>query len=744
MPVLLNQVGRFPGVFFSVPGMRVDNGYMVVPSSGGDTFSRWQGTQGLDGEIYAVAQTIPSDQDGMMGVLFMRWGGERQGAYAYTLSVLADTRSPSGYKLHVEDGQTTIANVYLSEYSHAVDYEFRFRVEGDQIKAKAWKFGTQEPGWLIEERYQSIPRDNGQFAGIYGYNSGETRVKLATFGYGGDKAPSWKDLSPPRPLLTDAINLFASSTPNLTPRSIFLLPSSSSPSKIQLEHTGDIWTVYNSKILLGTKPNEFTLGWTYNNFYVSTSCPAVEIVEDVYIRGDVKVDSTVEAFGSAPFRWLLDGNVAATGSTFTISPEMAGKSLSISDASGKTSKPVKVLVHELGGVHFKWKDDFDGPIDKNAWPDNDNFEVGGNQWGWSADSRFVQIKDSKVILTSARTPGWRRAVTGMGRLISRGGVLMHGGYIEARVKMNLDERAQFAFWMTPENDEYGIWPKSGEVDIVESWASTYHSAGLGAPYGERWPDKMVGDSVGYPMDISQWHTYGLYWRGNRMEYYIDGYLCSATNISGKYILPPAPFNMPFHFRLQQYWGNHGYLPWESGSYYDGVYGDMGSTEIDYVRLYDLDDEFKYPEIKVIETTFDECYAKRPLQINIPSNIRDNIPYRSKTYIRDIYRSETAGYIPSQGDIGSPVRYELTVTMPDGEIRRYIARGVVSEYKEKSTKSSFYYSSAYIVKPILSEGWRSIENSGSVWKDNRREDVSQWRKPVSTTRDDQEWRRVVYD
>lgn len=101
MPVLLNQVGRFPGVFFSVPGMRVDNGYMVVPSSGGDTFSRWQGTQGLDGEIYAVAQTIPSDQDGMMGVLFMRWGGERQGAYAYTLSVLADTRSPSGYKLHV-------------------------------------------------------------------------------------------------------------------------------------------------------------------------------------------------------------------------------------------------------------------------------------------------------------------------------------------------------------------------------------------------------------------------------------------------------------------------------------------------------------------------------------------------------------------------------------------------------------------------------------------------------------------
>lgn len=32
----------------------------------------------------------------------------------------------------------------------------------------------------------------------------------------------------------------------------------------------------------------------------------------------------------------------------------------------------------------------------------------------------------------------------------------------------------------------------------------------------------------------------------------------------------------------------------------------------------------------------------------------------------------------------------------------------------------------------------------VWRNNRAEDASQWRKPVSTTRDEQEWRRVVYD
>lgn len=38
----------------------------------------------------------------------------------------------------------------------------------------------------------------------------------------------------------------------------------------------------------------------------------------------------------------------------------------------------------------------------------------------------------------------------------------------------------------------------------------------------------------------------------------------------------------------------------------------------------------------------------------------------------------------------------------------------------------------------------VRSNDQIWRDRRREDASQWRKPVSTTRDEQEWRRVVYD
>ena len=53
-------------------------------------------------------------------------------------------------------------------------------------------------------------------------------------------------------------------------------------------------------------------------------------------------------------------------------------------------------------------------------------------------------------------------------------------------------------------------------------------------------------------------------------------------------------------------------------------------------------------------------------------------------------------------------------------------------------------------PYTSEAtgaWRNHQHYRSddqVWRNNREEDTSQWRKPVSTTRDEQEWRRVVYD
>lgn len=53
-------------------------------------------------------------------------------------------------------------------------------------------------------------------------------------------------------------------------------------------------------------------------------------------------------------------------------------------------------------------------------------------------------------------------------------------------------------------------------------------------------------------------------------------------------------------------------------------------------------------------------------------------------------------------------------------------------------------------PYTSEAtgaWRSHQyyrSDDQVWRNNRKEDTSQWRKPVSTPRDEQEWRRVVYD
>jgi len=41
------------------------------------------------------------------------------------------------------------------------------------------------------------------------------------------------------------------------------------------------------------------------------------------------------------------------------------------------------------------------------------------------------------------------------------------GYFEARVKLPSSDSTWPAFWTLPQNDVYGPWPESGEIDIFD-------------------------------------------------------------------------------------------------------------------------------------------------------------------------------------------------------------------------------------------------------------------------------------
>lgn len=63
------------------------------------------------------------------------------------------------------------------------------------------------------------------------------------------------------------------------------------------------------------------------------------------------------------------------------------------------------------------------------------------------------------------------------------------GYFEARIKMPTNKSTWPAFWMSPQEAKYGGWPKSGEIDIVETKGSNLNYAASDAHWGISSVDK---------------------------------------------------------------------------------------------------------------------------------------------------------------------------------------------------------------------------------------------------------------
>jgi beta-glucanase (GH16 family) len=138
-----------------------------------------------------------------------------------------------------------------------------------------------------------------------------------------------------------------------------------------------------------------------------------------------------------------------------------------------------------------------------------------------------------------------------------------------------------AIWMLPTDWEYGGWPGSGEIDIME-FVGYMPDSLFGTVHTERFnhiKGTQVSKGVYSTTLSSDFHEYGIEWDAEKIEFYFDGekYLTFHNNHAG----PEAwPFDRDFHMVLNiAVGGNWG--------------GKMGVDEsiwpqkmlVDYVRVY---------------------------------------------------------------------------------------------------------------------------------------------------------------
>lgn len=273
------------------------------------------------------------------------------------------------------------------------------------------------------------------------------------------------------------------------------------------------------------------------------------------------------------------------------------------------------------GNRLLWSQEFEGadaPLDLAYW----TYEIGDGGLkgipGWGNNERQYYIEDAFSVtedgmlkiraerqqvfsednkdgMPTADNPYFCWYLTACewtsGRALTEDKLAFKYGRMEARMKMPRGLGTWPAFWMLGENLPEVGWPKSGEIDIIESLGrdpmtayTTIHGPGYsaGAAFGRHAPmEAALADDF---------HTYAVIWKEDYIAWEIDGELFFEATPED--VAPNDwPFNQPFYLIINLAMG---------GNFPGNVAGDLKEAEllIDYIRFYEVDgvgELVQYPE-----------------------------------------------------------------------------------------------------------------------------------------------------
>ena len=235
-----------------------------------------------------------------------------------------------------------------------------------------------------------------------------------------------------------------------------------------------------------------------------------------------------------------------------------------------------------------WDEEFNytGLPDSNKW----SYDTEGNKWGWgNNEAQFYTANDERnafvdngVLTITARidSMGGKRYTSA--RLITKGKADWLYGRFEIRAKLPTGRGTWPAIWMLPTDWEYGAWPNSGEIDIMENVGYD--------------PDTIVGSAhtksynhvagtqknakIYVPTCYTSYHVYALEWEPDEYRLFVDNQ-CYFTFKNEHSDFAEWAFDKRFHLLLNlAIGGNWGGQKGIDESLFPHHF------QVDYVRVYE--------------------------------------------------------------------------------------------------------------------------------------------------------------
>ena len=266
-----------------------------------------------------------------------------------------------------------------------------------------------------------------------------------------------------------------------------------------------------------------------------------------------------------------------------------------------------------------WSDEFEGDrVDPAKWDfdiGNGFYDYANNVWvpGWgneelqyytrepanaSVGDSLLTIRAIKESLhgcgyTSARLKTRRRDGTPLFTKLY--------GRVEIRAKVPWGKGLWPALWMLPQDDRYGGWAASGEIDLMEIVGEKPHEVLNSIHFGSSGSEARALITHVHPLPggstVADWHVYAVEWEPGELRFYVDDvhtctrdhwWSCSLTR-NGTGLVAwresdlnpwPAPFDQPFYLVMNvAVGGNFPGAPNAATKF-------PAELVIDYVRVYD--------------------------------------------------------------------------------------------------------------------------------------------------------------
>lgn len=210
------------------------------------------------------------------------------------------------------------------------------------------------------------------------------------------------------------------------------------------------------------------------------------------------------------------------------------------------------------GWRLSWNEEFDGEaVDFSTW----NYWVTGNPYNdelqyYTNREKNSRIEDGLLVIEAHEeeytgTDGTRSYTSA--RMHTQGKADFLYGRFEIRARLPFGQGLWPAIWMMPTYSEYGGWPSSGEIDIMELLGQdptktygTLHFGGSGSAHASS------GTSYTLPSGtfFEDFHTFALEWEEGVMRWYVDDLLfLTLTDWHTEGHDFPSPFDRHFHLIL---------------------------------------------------------------------------------------------------------------------------------------------------------------------------------------------------